>query len=87
VLRPAGDIPAFVENLSGARGEDARKHVEDGALAGSVRADYAEYLALVDGQGDVVGGDQSPEPLRDTPIWRITDGSCSLIESASVCRS
>ena len=57
VFRPAGDIRAFVENLSGARGEDARKHVEDSALAGSVWADYAQYLALIDGQADVVGGD------------------------------
>src|SRR5690606_26098529 len=44
---------------------EARDKVEEGRLAGPVRPDQRKDLALLDGEGDLVDGDDPAEAQRD----------------------
>ena len=60
----ADDVAALEEHLSLAGVIQPGHHVEEGRLAGPVRADDAVDRALRDGEVDRVDGDQAAEPLR-----------------------
>src|SRR5205807_8138778 len=65
VRRAAGDLMP-VEIDRACRGHQrARQHVEDRALAGAVRADQAENLALLDPKRHSVDGREAAEALGE----------------------
>ncbi len=51
-LQQAGDAPLDLD-LPAGRGGDAREDLEQGALAGPVAPDDAQYFALLDGKADI----------------------------------
>ena len=59
----AGDVAALEHDLAGGRRDLAGQHLEEGRLAGAVRADDAAQLALVDGEVDVAVGDDAAVAL------------------------
>jgi hypothetical protein len=66
VRRLAGDLATLEADRPRVRREGAREHVEDRALAGAVRADQAEDLALLDPERHAVDGGEAAEALRET---------------------
>ena len=64
---PDGDLPPIHQNLSLVRIVDAGNHIHEGGLAAAVFSQQGENLAAVQGQADVVVGDDSAEPLGDVP--------------------
>ena len=54
VRRHVGDVGAVEDQLAAGRLVDAAHQVEDGGLAGAVRADDGEDLALLDGEAHAV---------------------------------
>src|SRR5256885_1241827 len=62
--RHPGDRPAAVADLARAHRVIAGDQVEEGRLAGAVRADQAADRPLRDGEADIVGGDEAAEALR-----------------------
>ena len=63
VLPQMGDVLAGEFDRSRRGRKEARHHVEEGRLAGAVRADDGEQTAFRDFQTDVAVGRQSGEPL------------------------
>src|SRR5581483_5221844 len=67
VLRDAEKALAFEAQLSRVGSVEAGDEVEDGRLAGAVRADQADDLALRHVERDVVDRDDPAEAARDVP--------------------
>ena len=65
----ARDLRAVEQDRSRRRHQRARQHVEDRALAGAVRADQAENLALLDPERYVVNRGEAAEALHQ-PFYR-----------------
>ena len=65
----ARDLRAVEQDRSCRRHQRARQHVEDRALAGAVRADQAENLALLDPERHVVDSGEAAEALHQ-PVYR-----------------
>ena len=65
----ARDLRAVEQDRSGRRHQRARQHVEDRALAGAVRADQAENLALLDPERYVVNSGEAAKTLHQ-PFYR-----------------
>ena len=63
VRRHAGDVRLRRTRLARGRLVDAGQHVEEGRLAGAVRADQADDRAARDREVDVVDGDEAAELL------------------------
>src|SRR6185295_14410666 len=61
--RLAGDVAALEDDAPGVRAKQARDRIEEGALAGAVRADDGAEIALGDAQVDAAERLQSPEAL------------------------
>src|SRR6187402_385282 len=61
VRRGAGEAPPERVQLSRGRRPDARQRVEEGRLAGAVRADDADQLARLERDADGVDGNQPAE--------------------------
>src|SRR5437867_6808116 len=66
VRRLAGDLALLETDRAAVRDEDARQHAENRALAGPVRADQAQNLALFDREGHMVDGREAAEALGET---------------------
>src|ERR687884_115471 len=60
-----GFIPAVEDHGARRRLVDARQHVEEGRLAGAVRADQADDRAARNEEVDVVDGDEAAELLPE----------------------
>src|SRR5256712_3409200 len=65
VRRLAGDLAPLETDRAAVRDQGARQHVEDRALAGPVRADQAQNLALVDHERHVADGREAAEALGE----------------------
>jgi len=65
VRRLPGDLAPLEANRARVRRERTGEHVEDRALAGSVRADQAEDLALLDRERHAVDGREATEALGE----------------------
>src|SRR5580700_5961217 len=63
--RRRGDVVAGEADLTGVGRGVAGDEVEHRALAGAVRADYADRLALGYGEAELVGHGERAVPLRD----------------------
>ena len=63
-LKPVMSSPPKTDG-AGRRPQEAGQQIEAGRLAGAVRADEADDLALVDGEVDVVDGGESAEVLGE----------------------
>ena len=63
--REARNVLAVEQHASRVRGQRAGGDAEQAGLAGAVRSDDAECLALVQREVDAVGNDHRAEPLRD----------------------
>ena len=59
----AGDVLALEHDRAGGRRHLAGQHLEEGGLAGAVRADDAAQFAAIDGEVDVAVGDQAAVAL------------------------
>ena len=59
----AGDVVAVEDDGAAVRRQQPRQHVEEGRLAGAVRADEAVQPVGVNLQADIVGHDQRAEAL------------------------
>ena len=57
----AGDVLAVEDDRPAGRSQKSAQEIEAGRLAGAVRADQADDLALVDGEVDAVDGRQPAE--------------------------
>ena len=66
VARPAGDVLAEQEHLSGRGGKDSGDQIEQRGLAGAVRSDDGLAVARHDLERDVAHGVQAAEALRQT---------------------
>ena len=64
VRRPAQDAAALEQDVAGARRVEPAEAVEQRRLAGAVRADQAEDLALPHVERDVVERDDAAERAR-----------------------
>ena len=62
--RQRGDVAAREPNAPAVGGVDAAHQVEERRLAGSVRSDDGEHLALLDVEAHVVDGTNAPEADR-----------------------
>src|SRR5258708_36132275 len=62
-----GDVSAEELDRAFRRGELAGNHVEQGRLAGSVRAEDGPSSARLDHEGDIRPRSQSAEPPADPP--------------------
>jgi len=60
-----GEGPIVEGECAAGRGDEAADHVEEGGLAGAVRADHADGAAGRHLQGDVVEGEQAAETHAD----------------------
>src|SRR6266480_2318746 len=65
VWRLVGDVDAVEDDHARRRAVEAGEHVEEGRLAGPVRADQADDRALRDREVEVVDGEQAAELLAD----------------------
>ena len=65
VRREFRDVPTVELNPAGIRGETAGDEIEDGGLAGAVRAEDAQRFALLNLEGQVVCHFQRSEILRN----------------------
>ena len=65
-VRPA-DVAAAVQNLPGVGAVLAGQELEERRLAGTVRADDAAQLALVEGEVHRIDGDDTTEALVHAP--------------------
>jgi len=63
VRRLAGDVDAAKSDMTAVGGEYSVDQVEDGRLAGAVRSNEAEDLALADCKAQLIDGPQPAEPL------------------------
>ena len=61
------DVEAVDERRARGRRQQRRQHADERRLAGAVRAEQAEDLALFDGEADAVDGGEVAEPLDDLP--------------------
>ena len=59
----AGDVAALEHDRAGGRRHLAGQHLEEGRLAGAVRADDAAQLAVIDREIDVAVGDEAAVAL------------------------
>ena len=66
VRRFSRHLGAIEDDAAGGRLVDAREHVEERRLAGSVRPDKADDRTLRHGEVDVVDGDEASELLAQT---------------------
>ena len=63
--RKRRDVAAVEQDRARGRREEAADQIEERRLAGAVGADHGAQLARLDGERDVVDGDQAAEALRD----------------------
>src|SRR5581483_5625436 len=61
----AGNVLAVENDLPGGLGQEAADQVEEGGLAGAVRADHCAQFAGLNGHRYVVDGHEAAETLRD----------------------
>jgi hypothetical protein len=78
VRRPPEDAPAFHQDVAGARLIKPAQAVEQRGLAGAVRSDQAEDLALMHVEGDAVQRDDAAE--HDADVADRQQGILSLRE-------
>src|SRR5207302_1978394 len=62
-----GDVLTEEQDLAAVRLDEPRDGVEDGGLAGAVRADDPEDLAFLELEADAVQGVDAAVALRDVP--------------------
>src|SRR2546426_2281628 len=67
VWRQPGDLALLEANRAAVRDQGAREHVENRALAGPVRPDQAQNLALFDPEGHIVDGREAAKSLGEAP--------------------
>src|ERR1700674_1848039 len=94
VRRLADQLAAMQSNRSGGRPQDAGDQVEHGGLAGAVRADQADDLALVDDGIEAIDCGQAAEAasqglnLQNTgPLDQIFHSGSSTMAPAAASRS
>ena len=74
------DRPALEQHLTAVGGEHAEHDPHGGRLAGPVRADEAEHLAALDGEGDPVEGDDVSVAAREVPqLEHASSGSAATV--------
>ena len=86
--RPAGDIVTGERDAARGEGHEARDSIHEGRLAGSVRADQAHDLPLLERQVDAVDGsdalevdvDAPPRPTSRAPSRRQLSSCAQLLD-------
>ncbi|MNL73155.1 hypothetical protein D3C87_1985750 [compost metagenome] len=63
MLRPGSHIGAVEQDAATLGADHPGQHVEDRSLAGAVRPDNAQALAVIDAEGQFIGDDD----LSETP--------------------
>jgi len=77
--RPDRHRAAVDQDLALVRLHQPVKDVHQGRLAGAVLTEQGSDLAGLDGQVDVIIGDQAAEVLRDAPQFELQDGPPSCV--------
>src|SRR5262249_3000250 len=85
VRRLAADVLTVEDDPAGRRLVDAGDHVEEGRLAGPVRADQTEDRTGGDREVDVVDGDEAPELLPEGD--GLEQEAVGHVYSSAACRT
>src|SRR5215475_9243008 len=76
--RKIGNVFACQQDASAVWRVEAAHNVEERGLAGTVRANYCENLALLDREGDAVDCDETAEAYGEILHGQDTHANCRL---------